>query len=178
MNAEYIFPSRPDFEKVATETAAGEESDVNGLWCSNILQTYFTYKPSVPTYVMKPEVTHGNSRYDILVTRQIITGHGATWPWVLIYEGKKAGVAWDVVRRQMFNYFQTSGHRTLYGIGAVGRKCKFWEWDPAHGGTEYQLQKNHRGQVVARSGQFPESDIVTDNRDIEDYIKFIKARMV
>ncbi|KAF8799981.1 hypothetical protein BYT27DRAFT_7245885 [Phlegmacium glaucopus] len=178
MSAAYIFPSKPEFEKVAAAIAAGEESDVNGLWCSNILQTYFTYKPSAPTYVMKPEVTHGNSRYDILVTRQVITGNAVTWPWVLIYEGKKAGVAWSVVRGQMFNYFQASGHTKLYGIGAVGRKCIFWEWDPSHAGKEYQLQKNAQGQVVARDGQFPESDIVTNDRDVEDYIKFIKARMV
>ncbi|KAF8810919.1 hypothetical protein BYT27DRAFT_7185241 [Phlegmacium glaucopus] len=80
---------------------------------------------------MIPEVTHGSSRYDILVTRRIITANVVDWPWVLIYEGKNAGVAWEAVRGQMFNYFRTSGHPKLYGIGAVGRKCKFWEWDPS-----------------------------------------------
>ena len=176
MSAAYIFPSKTEYEKVAVAIAAGEESDVNGLWCSNILQTYFPYKPA-PTYVMKPEVTHGASRYDILVTRQVITGNAVTWPWVVIYEGKKAGVAWDVVRNQMVTYFRTSGHPKMYGIGAIGRKCKFWEWDPSHLDKEYQLQIN-RGVVVPKDGQFPDSDIVNNDLDIEKYIQFIKAKMV
>jgi len=178
MTAQYVFPSLPEFTKVVVAIHNGEESDVNGLWGSDILQTYFPYKPASPTYVMKPEVTHGQSRYDILVTRQIIGANTVTWPWVLIYEGKKGGsVSWDAVRAQMFRYFQGSGLQTLYGVGSIGRQCKFWEWDQrAHPDEEYQLQIQG-GQVVARRGQFPHSDIATNNTDVEAYLNFVKRRM-
>ena len=177
MDAAYIFPTRAAFENVAAATAAGAESDVNGLWCSRILQTYFPYQPA-PTYVMKPEFNQGG-KYDILVTRQNIANNVVTWPWVLIYEGKKGGAAtWDDVRKQVTDYFKGSGRPKMYGIGAIGRKCKFWEWDPSHLGKEYQLQLNVMGEVVPKDGQFPESDIVNNDLDVEEYILFIKAKMV
>ena len=175
MDAAYIFPTRAAFENVAAATAAGAESDVNGLWCSRILQTYFPYQ-SAQTYVMKPEFIQGG-KYDILVTRQNIANNKVTWPWVLIYEGKKNGATWDDVRGQVTTYFRTSGHPKLYGIGAIGRKCKFWEWHSSHLDKEYQLQINVKGEVVPKDGQFSESDIVTNDLDVEKYIQFIKAEM-
>ena len=176
MDAAYIFPTRAAFENVAAATAAGAESDVNGLWCSRILQTYFPYQ-SAQTYVMKPEFIQGG-KYDILVTRQNIANNKVTWTWVLIYEGKKNGATWDDVRGQVTTYFRTSGHPKLYGIGAIGRKCKFWEWHSSHLDKEYQLQINVKGEVVPKDGQFSESDIITNDLDVEKYIQFIKAEML
>jgi len=179
MSAEYIYPSKVQFEKVAVAVAGGEESDVNGLWCSDILQTYFAYKPREPTYTMKPEVHFRGGRIDILVTRQVIEENLVNWPWVLIYEGKKTGGAtWDDVRGQVVNYFRNSDCNKLYGVGCIGRKCKFWEWDEGiHPDSEWQLQRV-KGQVKPKSGQFDPSDISSQDLDVEAYIKFVKGEMV
>jgi hypothetical protein len=180
MSAQYVFPSQAVFDNVVSAVARGEESDVNGLWCSNILQTYFPYKPTTPTYVIKPEVSLAGGRIDLLVTRQVISGQNVTWPWVLIYEGKRTGGAtWDEVRAQVVGYFRGSGLQKIYGIGCVGRNCKFWEWDQRqHHNEEYQLQRNNQGQVVPKRGQFNPSDISSQSRDVEAYILFVKGKMV
>jgi hypothetical protein len=177
--AEYVFPNQAVFETVVTAVARGEESDVNGLWCSDILQTYFPYKAPV-TYVMKPEVNLAGGRIDLLVTRQVIDGPNVTWPWVLIYEGKKtAGATWDVVRAQVVGYFRGSRLQKIYGVGCIGRNCKFWEWDQVtHPNEEFQLQKDSQGRVVPKRGQFNPSDISSQSLDVEAYIRFVKGKMV